>query len=909
MKKHPKQILLLILAVIMILTSCTQEGSDTLPGEQTQSSADLTTAENDDTAKETEKETEKETASPSDTVSQDTEGTASDTAVSTETDKDTEVNTTDTAKDTDSSETEGKTEAETDAETEKTDTPAENNKGVCGNILWNKSDKKVGLVRIDSFKHQVSAKEYKSSISNYKVTVEENTGIFEIRGWVGMNFSDFELAWRIGTDSDVEYRNWSVNAVSREPAVLQAANSEGYSNATGFVYYFSIDGFKSGDIVHLFLKDKAADTVYCFCEITVNIKEAEQDSGTTDNKYVLGYGSDMDMSEYDPVSDKETAAAADDDPSVKLWFDHITEKVTRYDTSGKDSGRTDYTVQMGKNETEGCQFFLYSPTARKVTIKISDFENSAGNTLETQLGVEYYIEDGYVTYHGYPADYVYPDAVIPYASYIANSATAGEHGRYGNDADSKFDYGPFVAIGPFSGSDWDHDKYPFRESVRGFVVQAVTKEDTAPGKYRATIEIYDYDTGKCIKAANVYAYVYDVTLSEETALDTAFNLWSSSITDIYTHLGYTGSTDDVLRRVADFFLDHRITLTGNRSFTDLMGTDWLRDPRVTSVRVLSKDQYESYKGDDLIKDKMFYYGQDEPGVARGWRPIDWPNGESETVYDNTGLLSVLAVRREADLIKNEWGWTDYRMLVPFERDIDLDSFNFNSVDKSTSFPSWYDSYAVTDERDAVEYMEDSVNIWASHLFGYTPRELQKTTGSKYIQSSDVDAELGELSERLDGFVSEGAERWAYVSCEPKYTSPYQNILLFNDGTEGRTMFWTSYLNDVTGFLYWHVSYYDAIGNNTYTLRNPFSKTGPGDGILIYPGQAYGQLDPIASVRLINMRDGIEDYQLLAMLEEAKGEEYTDELVKHITTSTLTYTRDDDVIYNVRSFLLRALEQD
>ena len=101
---------------------------------------------------------------------------------------------------------------------------------------------------------------------------------------------------------------------------------------------------------------------------------------------------------------------------------------------------------------------------------------------------------------------------------------------------------------------------------------------------------------------------------------------------------------------------------------------------------------------------------------------------------------------------------------------------------------------------------------------------------------------------------------------------------------------------------------DAAGNNTYQMRNPVSKTGPGDGILVYPGSAYGQLDPIPSIRMLNMRDGIEDYQMLTMLEETKGADYTDELVSHITTSTLSFTRDDDEIYNVHAYLLRELEQ-
>ena len=48
--------------------------------------------------------------------------------------------------------------------------------------------------------------------------------------------------------------------------------------------------------------------------------------------------------------------------------------------------------------------------------------------------------------------------------------------------------------------------------------------------------------------------------------------------------------------------------------------------------------------------------------------------------------------------------------------------------------------------------------------------------------------------------------------------------------------------------------------------------------------------------------------LLTMLEEALGAEYADDLVSHIVTSSVTYTRNDDVVYNVHAHLLRALEE-
>ena len=915
MRKKFKQFLVLCMATILLLSACATEtvtpsdsegASSSTEMESTAESTDVTMQETDtDTEAVTEPSTEAETKAPveepTETLPEEPTEELSETLPEEPTEEPTETL------------PEEPTEVPTEPETEPAPKPTVAD---CGNTFWNKSGTKVGQVRMDSFKHQTSQKEYAKLINKstvWKVTVDENVGVFELRGWVGMNFSNFELAWRIGTDNEVQYRNWSVTPISREPAVLQAAQSEGYSNATGFVYYFGIDDFTSGDKLHLFMKDKDTDTVYCFCEIHVTVKASSAPTDPSINeKYELGHGSNMDMSAYDPITNHEPVLAPDDDPTVKLWFDHITEKVTRYDTSGKDSGKDSYTIQMGKNEVEGCQFFLYSPTVKKLTIKISDFENDKGETLPTELGVEYYIEDGYVTHYGYPADYVYPDAVVPYESYIAYSSNT-ENGRYGTNANDKIDYGPYVCVGPFSGSDWNHEKYPFRESIRGFVVQAETTKDSTPGAYKATVEIYDAETGKCIKMANVYTYVYDVTLSEETALDTAFGLWDP--VSVYMHQYnenpnlHRYSDVEITQAMANFFLKHRITLTGSITYFNVMGEEWFENPRVTSLRVLTKDQYDSIKNNPVLAKKMFYYGQDEPGVPRGWRPIGWPDGTSETVYDNTGLLSVLAIAREADQLKNVWGWEDYRLLVPFERMMDFTTFNFNSVDKKTGFPAWYDQYAVNGERDSLEYLSKRVNIWAPVFTGATPKELASSMiGEQYMQSDKSDQTFGEFQDRLEQYQADGDELWNYVACQPPYTAPYQNILLFNDGTEGRSMFWTTYMLNSTGFLYWHVSYYDAAGNNTYQMRCPFSKTGPGDGILIYPGSAYGQLDPIPSIRLLNMRDGIEEYQMLTMLEACKGEAFTDELVSHIVTSTVTFTKDDNVLYNVRSFLLRALEE-
>ena len=405
---------------------------------------------------------------------------------------------------------------------------------------------------------------------------------------------------------------------------------------------------------------------------------------------------------------------------------------------------------------------------------------------------------------------------------------------------------------------------------------------------------------------------YDALIEEIEADFAQARESGADLIAVMIHWGveYQTKANAYQQEMADFFLKNRITLTGGAAFCDTVGREWLENPRVTSIRVLSKKQYDEFKDDPILSKKMFFYGQDEPGVPRGWRPINWPDGTNETVFDNTGLLSILAVRREADMLKNNWGWNNYRLLIPYERTMDFTAFDFDSIDKTTAFPAWYDEYAVGGERDSVEYLADHVNVWTNVFTGATPKKISADVeGCLYMQTEQQNDTCGEYHDRMEGFRARGDELWNYVACEPRYYSPYQNVLLFNDGTEGRTMFWTTYMLHGTGFLYWHISFYDVAGNNTYTLRSPFSKTGPGDGILVYPGAAYGQLDPIPSIRLLNMRDGVEDYELLTMLRTAKGEAFTDALVSQIVTSTVNFTRDDDHIYNVRSYLLRILEEE
>jgi len=185
----------------------------------------------------------------------------------------------------------------------------------------------------------------------------------------------------------------------------------------------------------------------------------------------------------------------------------------------------------------------------------------------------------------------------------------------------------------------------------------------------------------------------------------------------------------------------------------------------------------------------------------------------------------------------------------------------------------------------------------------------------------------------------GEEVWWYVCCGPRH--PYGNFYIDYPAMDARTLFWAAYKYDVTGFFYYEVAMWASnmvsaetgepsivihddpealtalregrrwpeVPWNTFT----FSRYN-GDGLLIYPGP---NKTPLPSLRLELIRDGIEDYELLALLdglaEELRARDTNQEYsflvdeAKHLTSvrndvvrDLASFTHDPQIIEEERS---------
>ena len=124
-------------------------------------------------------------------------------------------------------------------------------------------------------------------------------------------------------------------------------------------------------------------------------------------------------------------------------------------------------------------------------------------------------------------------------------------------------------------------------------------------------------------------------------------------------------------------------------------------------------------------------------------------------------------------------------------------------------------------------------------------------------------------------ITQNDEKWWYSAGIPK--NPYASYHIDDNGYSPIVYSWMQYANDVVGNLYWSTTFYlvrekenNVIVHNTlqdcYTTAMRFPNTN-GDGFLVYPGAPYGIKGPVGCVRLQQLLDGLEEYDMLYALEQ------------------------------------------
>ena len=105
---------------------------------------------------------------------------------------------------------------------------------------------------------------------------------------------------------------------------------------------------------------------------------------------------------------------------------------------------------------------------------------------------------------------------------------------------------------------------------------------------------------------------------------------------------------------------------------------------------------------------------------------------------------------------------------------------------------------------------------------------------------------------------------------PKY--PYPTYHIDDHLIGARILPWMQKDHDVEGTLYWSTTIYLKYDGQKYITRDPWQDPlafpgANGDGYLLYPGPD----GPVATIRLEAIRNGMEDYEYLWLLEQRMNE--------------------------------------
>lgn len=143
--------------------------------------------------------------------------------------------------------------------------------------------------------------------------------------------------------------------------------------------------------------------------------------------------------------------------------------------------------------------------------------------------------------------------------------------------------------------------------------------------------------------------------------------------------------------------------------------------------------------------------------------------------------------------------------------------------------------------------------------------------------------------------------WSYICWEPGGKEP--NFLLSMKGIQQRAIMWRTWKNKSEGFLYWDSNIYHKRIPFTYITDMPH-----GDGILIYPGDVFGTQGPVASARLERWRDGVEEMELLRLLEQQRNRAASDNVLQMVYHSPSDYIEMAGNIIAFRKRLISEIEE-
>lgn len=378
-------------------------------------------------------------------------------------------------------------------------------------------------------------------------------------------------------------------------------------------------------------------------------------------------------------------------------------------------------------------------------------------------------------------------------------------------------------------------------------------QDTKPGTYKGKLAVKA--NGQASGSIPLEVRVYDIKLPVQTSLRNVFTFFDRLAREIH----HDNPPPGMMRRYQQFLSDHRLNI------------DNLYRSEPPSIDDL---EYFDRKGQLNAFNIKYIGGKIDP--------------EDPAKYDE--YLRKLAEELDpyvAQLRKR--GLAKKAYIYGFD---EVRPETFATIKKAFGFlkkryPEIPTMTTGVDPRYGMDTgLDDVVDIWVPLTPSYKVEEARKVR-------------------------ARGKDVWWYICIGPPH--PYANWFVEYPAIEARLLWWMTYQYEVPGFLYYatnlrhHQNELMRLDGHNKKDWIPASwRTANGDGCFIYSGPE----GPISTIRMENIRDGIEDTELLYLLEKKlrdggkAGRAACGELIESLTK----YTRDPGKFAKVRLRLLERLEK-
>ena len=263
---------------------------------------------------------------------------------------------------------------------------------------------------------------------------------------------------------------------------------------------------------------------------------------------------------------------------------------------------------------------------------------------------------------------------------------------------------------------------------------------------------------------------------------------------------------------------------------------------------------------------------------------------------------------------NAKGWLKHTYIYSLDEPWGFHQMQNNSYDKirqgikllHKKTDLWKGHVLVTDAWEKI--LGDLIDIWCPVTSMYD--------GNYWNEGAYPDMK------KYDELRKQGKELWFYV-CNADFPPLLGLDIDAKFGYEPRLLMWGSWFEKATGFLYWRINYWmdprpwDIVANyaqfGEYYARN-------GDGILIYPGNHKGDIGspqdvaidgPVLSYRLKEVRDGLQDWEMLLMAQKLGAGDFARaqvsrcykkfgiEMIKGMDTDNPPWTQDETELLDAR----------